>query len=217
MLIMKPSIRHRRGHKRGAAMVEAAFMFPMFIILFFAMIYAHNYGATQIETNSQARSLAWNDAMANCNLGPASDEREDLPTNSNTAPSTNVGNFTGLSGQSSTTTVSTSANTTLKLNASANDSSTGVSQALSGGNIEGGLSGIIGIVVNFVAQIFPDPEGAQASSSGTISWRLPNNYTGDDPTNSTTRSQKVTIMCNEKALEGKITNVISAVKGLLSL
>ena len=65
---MATPLRNRRRHQRGAAMVEAAFMLPMFVILFFTTMYLHNLNAKQIALNMTTREAAWSYAMANCNV-----------------------------------------------------------------------------------------------------------------------------------------------------
>jgi hypothetical protein len=78
------SANHRRARtaprksRRGAALVEAAFMMPMFVILFYASLFAHNLSNTYIKSSQQARANAWAYAMANCG-DTASDNVEVLP------------------------------------------------------------------------------------------------------------------------------------------
>ncbi len=69
---------HPRASERGAALVEAAFMMPMFVILFYASLFAHNLSNTYIKASQQARANAWAYAMANCG-DTASDNVEVLP------------------------------------------------------------------------------------------------------------------------------------------
>jgi hypothetical protein len=88
-----------------------------------------------------------------------------------------------------------------------------VGKALAGGSIEGAFSGLIGMVTGVVADIFPTPDGAQGVSTGNISWRLPNNYANSDPTNSTTLTQRVTVVCNEKPQNGSVKTVVADLIG----
>jgi len=67
-----------RTSKRGAALVEAAFMMPMFVILFYASLFAHNLSNTYIKASQLARANAWAYAMANCG-DTASDNVEVMP------------------------------------------------------------------------------------------------------------------------------------------
>jgi hypothetical protein len=57
--------RHKVG-SRGAALVEAAFIFPMFIILFFGALYFHNAWFKKFDVIAQARSESWAYAMSAC-------------------------------------------------------------------------------------------------------------------------------------------------------
>jgi hypothetical protein len=70
--------RPARRSQRGAALVEAAFMMPMFVILFYASLFAHNLSLTYIKASQQARANAWAYAMANCG-DTASDNVEVMP------------------------------------------------------------------------------------------------------------------------------------------
>ena len=211
----------RSRAERGAAMVEAAFMFPMFVLMFFTLIYAHSYSATKIDEQTQARELAWTNAMANCGKA-SSDEVENLPT---TVTSLNMtrNNFTGI-GSTSQIAMTTSSKPQSPMTGTASTTSleATVSGAIAGGAVEGAFSAIMGIVLDAVASVFPDPNGAQGSSNGTVSWRLPNSYANANPNNSTTITQQVTVMCNETAQDGSlktvlgdaISSIVSIVKGL---
>jgi len=88
-------------------MVEAAFMFPMFVILWFSVVYAHAFSSTQIDTNTQSRELAWTDAMSNCNK-QGYQEKETLPDN-NDSLSVTRNTWTSTS---ATTTIAVSTNET---------------------------------------------------------------------------------------------------------
>lgn len=208
---MRPSILRRHARERGAAMVEAAFMFPMFIILFFSIIYAHSFSATKIDEAAQARELAWSNAMSNCVEGGGGSDSETLPTMESSLSLTK-GNFRAT-GSPSTISMSTTSNSQLPLNGEASSTQTGVSQAISGGAIEGALSGIVGMLLNTVADIFPDPNGAQGVTTGAVSWRLPNNYANMDPSNSTSITHTVTVMCNEKPQNGDVKTVVADLVG----
>jgi hypothetical protein len=50
-------------------MVEAACVSLLFVIIWYAAVYAHNLGSTAAKLNSEAREQAWNYAMANCDQG----------------------------------------------------------------------------------------------------------------------------------------------------
>jgi hypothetical protein len=186
-------------------MVEAAFMFPLLIILFFSLIYAHSYTGTKIDEATQAREMAWTNAMSNCgNSGDS--ETEKLPDNV-TSLSLTHGNFVATN-QASSIAMTTTSNPQQPMNGESNSTQTGVSQSVSGGSIEGAFSGLLSMVLGAVSDLFPDPNGAQGVSKTTISWRMPNNYNGSDPSNSTTVKQTVTVMCNEKPQNGTVLTVI---------
>jgi len=205
---MRPSILRkgrRRQRERGAAMVEAAFMFPLFIILFFSLIYAHSYTGTKIDEATQARELAWTNAMSNCGTTGDS-ETEQLPDNTPSLSLTH-GNFVATH-QTSSIAMTTTSNPQQPMNGESNSTQTGVSQSIAGGSIEGAFSGLLSMVLGAVSDLFPDPNGAQGLSKTAISWRMPNNYNGSDPSNSTTVTQTVTVMCNEKPQNGTVLTVI---------
>jgi len=206
----------RRSHsrERGAAMVEAAFMFPMFIILFFSIIYAHSFSATKIDEATQARELAWSNAMSNCVQGGGGSDSETLP-DMETSLALTKGNFRAT-GSPSTIAMNTTSNPQLPMNGEASSTQAGVSQAIAGGSIEGALGGIVGMLLNAVSDIFPDANGAQGVTSGAVSWRLPNNYANSDPSNSTTITHTVTVMCNEKPQNGSVETVVADLVGDIS-
>jgi len=175
--------RHRaaRRHERGAAMVEAAFMMPMFVMLFFTSIYAHNLNAKQISLNLTTRAQSWALAMYNCSKGPGSPEGETLQA----ANSGGSGEPTQI---------------TLK---STNPSTSGSAamSALSGGSIMGMMSTFMGMATGILSGLFPDPPGSQSQVKDSVSWRMPNLYNGAGvgQTNSTPVQQTVTLVCNEQA------------------
>lgn len=207
---MRSSHLRQRRHERGAALVEAAFMFPMFVLLFFSIIYAHSFSATQIDVNTQARELAWTDAMTNCvQGGGGDDEKETLPDYASDLSVQKRGNFMGT-GQTSTTAITTSANAPapLTLVSSGNDIGASVSSSISGGSVEGALGTIVNLLSTKLASVFPNPNGTQAVGKGNVSWRLPNNYAAMNPTNSTAKMQTVTVMCDEKPQTGSPKAVV---------
>jgi hypothetical protein len=105
--------------------------------------------------------------------------------------------------------MNTTSNPQTPMNGEASSAQAGVIQAISGGSIEGALSGIVGMLLNTVAKIFPDPNGAQGVTVGGVSWRLPNNYANTDPNNSTTLTQTVTVYCNETPQDGSVKTVVA--------
>jgi hypothetical protein len=202
---MNRTLRKHRERERGAAMVEAAFMFPLFIILFFSLMYAHSYTATKIDEETQGREMAWTNAMSNCGTTGDS-ETEQLPDNV-TSLSLTHGSFVATN-QSSSIVMTTTSNPQQPMNGESNSTQSGVSQAIAGGSVEGAFSGLLGMILGAVSDLFPDPNGAQGVSKTAISWRMPNNYNGSDPSNSTTLTQTVTVMCNEKPQNGTVLTVI---------
>jgi hypothetical protein len=211
---MRPSIHRQRQHERGAALVEAAFMFPMFIILFFSVIYAHSFTATKIDEATQARELAWNNAMTNCVQGGGGSDSETLP-DLETSLSLTRGNFKGT-GTPSTIGMNTTSKPLTPMNGEAGSTQAGVTQSISGGSIEGAFAGIVGMLLDTVAKIFPDPNGAQGVTTGSVSWRLPNNYAHTDPNNSTSLTHTVTVYCNEAPQDGSVKTVVGDLVGDIS-
>ena len=211
---MKPSILRRqvarRRAQRGAAMVEAAFMFPMFIILFFSVIYAHSFSATKIDEATQARELAWTNAMGNC--GKTGDAIIEKIPDQVSDLSVTRGNFTGVE-QTSQIAIQTTTSPQSPMNGESSSTKSGVSEAIAGGSIEGAFGNIANMLVGVVADLFPDPDGAQGVGTGTVSWRLPNNSAASDPTNSTKLTQTVTVMCDETVQNGSVLTVVKDLIG----
>jgi hypothetical protein len=202
-----------RRRERGAALVEAAFMFPMFVILFYAIIYAHTFYSTQLDSNAQSRQLAWNDAMSDCGKS-TSDDRDNPPSYAGSLTALLRYNFTKTgNGQGSPIHINTNEQTPTALNGEASDAMTGITTALAGGSVEGALGAIIGPIINTVASFFPDPNGSQAVAKGNFNWRMPNNYNGDDPNNTLAVHQTVTVMCNETPQNGSAKTVIGDIVG----
>jgi cytoskeletal protein RodZ len=204
----------QRGRQRGAAMVEAAFMFPMFVIMFFSIVYAHSFSSTQIDANTQSRQLAWNDAMSNCTKTGSADQ-EQLPPNA-TSLTVSHGNFESTNSSNPITTNTNETNSKLNKTSTSSDTTNAMQSAMSGGSLEGAFGAILGPILNAVASILPDPEGAQATAKANISYRLPNNYAGLNPNNSTTISQITTIPCNLAPQAGGLAGIFNEIKGAVS-
>jgi hypothetical protein len=194
--------RSRRG-QRGAAMVEAAFMFPMFVILWFSIVYAHSFSSTQIDANTQSRELAWTDAMANCNKA-GYQEKETLPAQNDSLA---VTRNTWTSTTAPTTIAVGTSESAGALSATASSSNAGdaMGAAVAGGSLEGAFGALIGPVLNAIAGILPSPQGAKAIATGPVSWRMPNTYAGLDPSNSTTM--------NIAPINGGLSGLFDEVKG----
>jgi hypothetical protein len=174
-------------------MVEAVAIMPVFVILFFTAVYAHSWGSKQIDLNSQSRQAAWVLAMANCNVSGQNDS-ETLP-NSNTGGS--------------------SPNVITLANSSPNEASSAAHSAFSAGSVTGWMSSFLSTVTSAIAGIFPNPQGSQMNKTDTVNWRMPNNYSGANPTNSTPVQGNMTVMCNEAPMDGSIINVISDIVGFV--
>jgi hypothetical protein len=170
-------------------MVEAAFMMPMFVILFFTSLYAHNLNAKQISLNIQTRGSAWGYAMNNCGQ-TNSPESETLPA---------VGGGDGVS-------------QVQLFGQTGNDAASAASSALAGGNNPGAISSIASGVTGAIANVLPNPYGSQAQIQSKVSWRQPNVYTGADPSNNTNVQQTVTLVCNQEPIDGSIE---AAVQGIM--
>jgi hypothetical protein len=178
----------RRRRQRGAAMVEAAFMLPMFVILWYGSLYVHNLGSKYINVNSNARAEAWQTAMANCGVHHDSDS-EKLPLA-----------LTGGSG----------------LPGNGGNEANQVSTALKSGNVTGAMSGFVSGFTSLISSIFPNPSGAVVTKSDTVNWRVPNlyNHTGLSG-ESTAVLGSSTVVCNEAPQDGSISNVISGVVSMV--
>ncbi len=189
----------RRRRQRGAAMVEAAFMMPMFVILFFTSLYLHNVNSHQIALNIESRGEAWQYAMDNCGKGAGHMDTEVLGP-----PTSVVGTVTAVPLQSQ----------------NANDAGSAASTALGAGSISGAASSIMSEVVGFVSQIFPNPKGAQAKVTDSVSFRVPDLYKngGADAGDGTTHlKQEVTVVCNEQAVNGNVCTALSGILGAFGL
>lgn len=55
---------------RGAAMVEGVIVFPLFIIVFAAVLYYHQAYSVKLERNNKARSCAWTYSVSGCKKKP---------------------------------------------------------------------------------------------------------------------------------------------------
>jgi hypothetical protein len=188
--------RSSRARERGAALVEAAFMMPMFVILFFTSLYAHNLNAKQISLNITTRSQAWALAMYNCSKGPGTGS----PAEGETLQAANSG------GSGEPTTIGlTSQN--------ANDASSAAGSAFNSGSISGSMSSMLSIVTGLLSDILPNPQGAQSQIKDTVSWRMPNTYVAGGATsgpNSTPVQQTVTVVCNEQEQNGSIGSALKS-------
>jgi hypothetical protein len=55
-----------RARSRGTALVEATVILPVFVILWFTVLYAHNVADAKIRMVTASRATAWGYAMGNC-------------------------------------------------------------------------------------------------------------------------------------------------------
>jgi hypothetical protein len=191
---MKSTIRKRKASERGAALVETAFMAPMFVILVFSAFYAYNFGRAQIDVATLARQEAWTYSMDNCGQG-GPNESESLPggSTSTQTPITHSPPSASLTSQMSAT--------------------------LSG---KGGGSFIVALVqglVNHIQGLFPNPSGSMQNETEIVNFRIPNLYAGQSGKGFVTRiasgsgttgngaatkalKNNVTVYCNEPPSSG---------------
>jgi hypothetical protein len=198
---MHSTQRTRRISQRGAALVETALMFPLFITITFAGFYAYNLGRAGIEVHTGARQEAWTYAMSNCgNKGQS--ESETLPAQAPVVSGLSVG------GLGTTTPITHDPNTP------------SFSQELSGTMGTGQLSGagqfVITLIDGFFNEIqglFPNPKGSTNTQSEVVNYRIPTYGTnspgfvkraGSSGGGALTKNVKnnVVVFCNEKAQNG---------------
>lgn len=180
--------RFPRQGQRGATLVEAAMMLPMFVILWYSSLYVHSLGSKHIDVNTTARQDSWSSAMANCGVAGQS-ETEQLPAN--------MGGKVGLS-------------------AKGGGSSSAVSTALKNGSLIGAFASFVSGFTAIISSIFPNPDGAQFMKMQTISWRVPDLYDHSGMSNSSTPVQgTTTVVCNEAPENGTITKVASGLLGII--
>lgn len=166
-------------------MVEAAFMAPMFVILWFVALYAHNLGSTKISLNSKARAQAWDYALANCDQGQG-----DTPTTpADWGVSETPGPLTPVPGSPPTQPPS---------------------QGGSNPN-----SQVMGQIAGFLGNLFTNPEGSHSVQNGNVNFRVPNLYDHTGGTTSKQLASTVVLFCNEKAQDGSFSEILSAIFGLL--
>jgi hypothetical protein len=79
----------RRAGERGAALVEAVVVVPVFIMLFAGMIFLHDVVAKTQRTQLAARQSAWTEAMPGCSGGSEVDQ-PDYTSKMDTAPGSDV-------------------------------------------------------------------------------------------------------------------------------
>jgi hypothetical protein len=182
-------LRGRRHHERGVALVEAAFMLPMFVILWYASLYVHSLGSKYIGINTLARQDTWQTAMANCGVN-GEQETEVLPASLSTGinlPSTGGG-----------------------------DTINAVVGALKNGNIAGALAGFVNTFTAALANAFPSPKGAHFTKTATVSWRVPDLYDHSGMNNETTNLKySYTVVCNIAPENGSISNVAGAIVAII--
>jgi hypothetical protein len=180
----------RRRRERGAALVEAAFMLPMFVILWYGSLYVHSLGSTYIKVNTSARQDAWQTAMSNCGVR--------FSSNSEVLPASLGGVVTlpDTGGDGAT--------------------ASAIAAALKSGNIIGALAGFVNTFTAEISVLFPNPNGASFVSTAGVSWRVPNLYdhTGAGERN-TTVSGAATVVCNEAPINGSILGVAVGLVNLI--
>jgi hypothetical protein len=95
--------RTRRAGARGASLVEAVVVVPVFIVLFAGMLFLHHTLAKTQGTMLAARYQAWNAAMNDCKPNGGAAPQPELTTDWSGAPGSdaslvaNMGDATGTS------------------------------------------------------------------------------------------------------------------------
>jgi hypothetical protein len=182
-------LRGRRRHERGVALVEAAFMLPMFVILWYASLYVHSLGSHYIAINTEARKEAWQTAMANCGAH-GQQETEVLPASLSSGINLPAGN--------------------------GGDTINAVVTALKGGNIAGALAGFVNTFTAALANAFPSPKGAHFTKTDTVNWRVPDLYNHSGMgTENTNLKYSTTVVCDIAPENGSISNVAGAIVAII--
>jgi Flp pilus assembly protein TadG len=194
---MATPVRNRRRNQRGAAMVEAAFMLPMFVILFFTTLYLHNLNSKQIALNNTARESAWSYARANCGIV--------LDADSEVYDSVDSG------GDAASTIATTNGS---------NEAGSAASTAFSAGSVTGGMAAFVSTVTTAISSVFPNPTGSQKKSNDTVAWNMVNLYANGSSGSQTTQTptpvaQTVTVYCDEAPQDGSLGKVISDFMGFV--
>ena len=168
-------------------------MLPMFIILFYSSLYAHNLGFGYMQEQRLARNNAWVYAMTNCNetgTGMTKEESEVLPP------------------------VDTSGDAAAAVKLSPLPEN--VVSTSGGSGATGLILSVGGPIMGALAKIVPNGDGSQSTATLNLSWRLPNLYAGggilgsSSGSNSTTITQIVTIPCNVPPSDGGAINAVIA-------
>jgi Flp pilus assembly protein TadG len=178
----------RRRRARGAALVEAAFLSPLFVILFFAGVFAHNLFSTKLDMIQTARANAWNYAMTNCSQGQGDQHWTQADWGNSAA------NDKAITGDIP------------------NPTSWGSPPGVSGGgkgssSAQNGMGGIEKVLGGLLA----NPTGAQSAMTKNISYRIPNIYTHSDGKGIGQAGSTVTLFCNEEAQNGSIGAVFNTI------
>jgi hypothetical protein len=193
----------QRRHQRGATLVEAAFMFPMLIICFYACVYMHTYYVTQIDDNTLAREYAWNDSMSNCGSGAGQAVDADTPPAPGLPTVTPRSTFVGIGApQNKMPLPKTVPGPLQPLTGQAHDAQTQVASSLAGGDFPGVIGGLLGPILGKIASVFPDIDGGQATTTSTFNWRAMNEYGGSGVLANRQTGQTITVMCNQQPQNG---------------
>lgn len=86
------------ANEKGAAMVEGAVLAPIFILIFFGMMYLFNTHEASLGAGNKARNCAWHYSQKNCkDLPPECKEETNLQPTSNqlAGPQNQLGQSTG--------------------------------------------------------------------------------------------------------------------------
>ncbi len=175
-------VRARRG-KRGVALVESAAVLPLFVIMWFVTITAHEIGLEKAKQINVARGNAWGYAMANCG-----DTGSSNPTKTPSGVTANQGRIDPMFQMPP------------------------IGQMASSGGMGGWMSAIVSVISGFVQEIVPLAHDwdTQDIENKTVNYRIPDNYKGGGKNASAhTVTGNVVVTCNEAPFNG---DLISALK-----
>jgi hypothetical protein len=198
MACIDPTIRRQNGRQlllkrrraqRGAALVETAFMLPMFVILWYGSLYVHNLGKNYVKVNTLARADAWQTAMANCGVPPKGAESEHLPTSLG-----GVGPVYGGGG---------------------NDTNA-VTTAVRNSNPGGAISAFVNSFTTALANAFPAMSGSTFLKTNKVSWREPDLYDHSETGSSVKVKGTTSVVCDLAPEDGTISNVAGALVSIIS-
>jgi hypothetical protein len=179
----------RRRAQRGAALVETAFMLPMFVILWYGSLYVHNLGKNYIKVNTSARADAWQTAMANCGAHAKGTDTEHLP-----ASLGGVGPVYGGGGSDIGS----------------------IKTALQNSNPGGAIGAFVSSFTTALANAFPAMQGSTFLKTSTVSWREPDLYDHSETGSSVKVKGTTSVVCDLAPEDGTIANVAGALVSIIA-